>query len=242
MDIVGEPTLWFRTILQKNGLRPDDNALTLMRGYVEALVRANKTVNLISRKDEEHVWSHHIMHCVSILFALRFPENCRVLDLGSGGGLPGIPLKILLPTLKLTLLDATNKKVAAVKTIVDDLGLSDVDALWGRAEELGGNERFKEQFDVVVARAVGPLEELVRLARPFLRKANDGVARTEPPKGPLVLSRPCLVAYKGGEISAELEKARRIRYVHSVQTRPLVFDGSEQTGLEEKKLVVVELT
>jgi len=242
MNITDEPNLWFRTILLRNGLRADDNALALMKRYVDALIRANRTLNLISRKDEEHVWSHHIVHSISILFALRFPENCRLLDLGSGGGLPGIPLKILVPTLTLTMLDATNKKVEAVKRIVDDLGLLDVEAVWGRAEELGGKETFKERFDVVVARAVGPLEELVRLARPFLRKPKDGVVRAEPARGPLVVNNPCLVAYKGGDISGELEKARRIRYVHSVQMKPLVFDGQEQTGLEDKKLVVVELT
>ena len=242
MDTTVAPEIWFRTVLLRNGLRVDDHALRLIERYVDGLIRANKSVNLISRKDEEHIWSHHILHCVSILFALRFPDNCRVLDLGSGGGLPGIPLKIILPDLKLTMLDATNKKIAAVKTLVNDLGLSDADAVWGRAEELGAGDRFKGRFDVVVARAVGPLEELVRLAYPFLRTPSGSEARIEPRNAPRVLSHPCLVAYKGGDITAELEKARRIRYVQSVQIMPLVFDGSAETALEDKKVVIVEFT
>jgi len=241
MGIAVAPDLWFRTILLRNGLRLEDEALTLVKRYVEALLRANKVVNLISRKDEEHIWSHHILHSVSVLFALRFPEHCRMLDLGSGGGLPGIPLRILLPTLKVTMLDSTMKKINEVRAIVDELQLSDVSTVWGRAEELGRSDAFKERFDVVIARAVGPLEELVRLAHPFLRKPSDESERSEESSGPLMLKEPCLVAYKGGDISAELEKTRRIRYVRSVQTKPLVFDGSEQMALEDKKVVVVEL-
>jgi len=236
------PELWFRTILLRNGIRLEDEALTAVKRYLDALLRANRGVNLISRKDEEHAWSHHVLHCVSVLFVLRFPEVCRMLDLGSGGGLPGIPLRILLPTLKLTTLDATKKKVTAVKTILDELQLRDVNAVWGRAEELGRTDAFKEQFDVVIARAVGPLEELVRLAHPFLRKAANENERSEDSSGRLVLRRPCLVAYKGGNISTELEKARRIHYVRSVQTKPLVFEGSELMDLEDKKVVVVEFT
>lgn len=242
MNIDVAPELWLRTVLLRNKLQIGDHTLSLLKQYVEELLRANKAVNLISRKDEAHVWSHHIAHCLSILFLVRFPEKCRVLDLGSGGGLPGVPLKILLPTLKLTMLDATKKKISAVKTIVEALKLEDVEAVWGRAEELGTSESFKERFDVVLARAVGPLDELARLARPFLRKSPDNEEPAAASKGVLLLKDPCLVAYKGGDVSAELEKARRIRYVRSVQTKPLVFEGSEQMSLEDKKVVVVEFT
>lgn len=240
MDTAITPELWFRAILLRNGLRAGDEALGLLKRYVHGLLHANKTVNLISRRDEAYIWQHHILHCASILFVLRFPENSRLLDLGSGGGLPGIPLKILLPTLKLTMLDATNKKVAAIRTIISDLELPDANALWGRAEDLGAIGTFKEQFDVVVARAVGPLEELVRLAHPFLRKARREEEEREGAETPVVLDGPCLVAYKGGDISVELEKARRIRYVRSIWARRLVFEGSEQMALEDKKVVVVE--
>lgn len=242
MDTPVSTELWFRTILQRNGLRADDGTIALVKRYVEALLHANEVVNLISRKDEQHIWSHHILHCVSILFKFRLPRNCRMLDLGSGGGLPGIPLKIFHPSLKLTMIDATNKKVNIVKEIVADLQLANASAVWGRAEDLGRQEAFRGGFDIVVARAVGPLEELVKLAHPFLHKnADDETAGNETDERP-TLRRPCLVAYKGGEISRELEKARRIRYVRSVQTKPLVFVGSEQVTLEDKKVVIVEFT
>jgi 16S rRNA (guanine(527)-N(7))-methyltransferase RsmG len=234
--------VWFRTILHRNGVAIADHALLALSRYVKALLRANKSVNLISRRDEEEVWQRHILHSISVLFKLRFPTKCRVLDLGSGGGLPGIPIKIILPEIKLTLLDATRKKTAVVKKIIDELELKDIDVVWGRGEELSQREAGKERFDVVLARAVGPLADLVKLSYPLLKKGNaqrDSEAHGSPPH---LLEEPCLVAYKGGDITAEVDKARRINCVRSSQTVGLVFNGSEQMELQDKKVVIVKFT
>ena len=242
MDHPISPELWLRTILRNNRLLVSDEALQLLGRLVDAIVQANKSVNLISRKDEHNIWERHVLHCLSILFLFRFPDACRVLDLGSGGGLPGLPLKIMVPSLALTMVDATKKKVSAVERIVADLKLEGVRTLWARAEDLGSDEAFKEQFDVVVARAVGPLEDLVQLAHPFLKKGETSMRRDHPRREPEMLGEACLLAYKGGDIERELEKARRIRYVRSVQVRPLVFEGSAEIELEDKKIVIVHFT
>lgn len=242
MESARQPAIWLRTILARNGLSVPDVALERLVSYVRELESANKRVNLVSRRDEENIWHHHILHSLSFLFHFQFPNPCRLLDLGSGGGLPGIPLKIMVPHVDVTMIDSTRKKVTAVENILTVLQMKGIRAAWGRAEELGRDPKFGGQFDVVVARAVGPLDEIARLARPFLRNSDTVIDTdvTAPP--PMRLDRPCLVSYKGGALEAELEKTRRIRYVHSVKAKPIVFDGSEEMGLEEKKLVVVHFT
>lgn len=223
-------------------MKVPDEALDRLRRFVGELESANERVNLISRHDQEHIWRHHILHSLSFLFHFQLPHECRLLDLGSGGGLPGIPLKIVIPDVDVTMIDSTRKKVIAVESILDSLHLEGVRAVWGRAEELGRHKQFVGQFDIVVARAVGPLDELARLAHPFLRR-SDREPRSEPASNAVVtLDRPCLVSYKGGPLESELEKARRIRYVRSVGVKPIVFDGSQEMGLEEKKFVVVQFT
>lgn len=242
MELEPHPELRLRQILIKNRLPVTDGALQLLGRYTSSLLMANKSLNLISRRDEENIWDRHILHCLSTLFILRFPEGASVLDLGSGGGLPGIPLKIMCPALKLTMVDSTKKKVSAVQQMVAELGLKDVQAIWARAEDLGRDSNFKERFDIVTARAVGPLQDLVHLAHPLLKKAVKTSGARDELSRPTLLTEPCLVAYKGGDLERELEKATRIRYVRSVKVMPIVFDGSENIALEDKKLVVVTFT
>ena len=142
MDFTPTPSVWLRTLLAKNGITLTDEVLSRLEQYVHGLLEANQGVNLISRRDEEKIWPHHILHSLSLLMKLELPEPCSLLDLGSGGGLPGVPLKIAVPGLELTLLDATRKKVAAVEKIVCELGLNNVHTVWGRAEELGRDRKY----------------------------------------------------------------------------------------------------
>jgi len=95
--VQSEKTNWFRTLCVKNGFIPTDLQLEQLNQYVRLLLDWNKKINLISRKDEENVWTYHILHSISPLFKFRVTEGSRFVDIGSGGGLPGIPLKILRP-------------------------------------------------------------------------------------------------------------------------------------------------
>ena len=152
--------LEFRRIVRTNGLSVSEEQFALMERYVGLLLDWNGKINLISRRDQENVWFAHMLHSVSPWFFVDLAPGLRVLDLGTGGGLPGIPLAVLRPDLKLTLLDSIRKKVDAVRQMAGELGLTNVDAVVGRAEEIGREASHRHSYDVVVARAVARLTDL----------------------------------------------------------------------------------
>lgn len=115
----------------------------------------NAQINLVSRKDIENLFVHHILHSLAIAKVIRFKENSNIMDLGTGGGFPGIPLSILMPEVQFTLIDGTGKKIMAVNDMLEKLELSNVKALQARAEE------HKGSYDFVVTRAVAELEKLM---------------------------------------------------------------------------------
>ncbi|MGH2568675.1 MAG: 16S rRNA (guanine(527)-N(7))-methyltransferase RsmG [Bacteroidota bacterium] len=234
------PQVWFSKVCWKNGVLVSDRQLQQIQRYVDLLLQWNKKVNLVSRRDEKHIWQNHILHCASLLFKLAFPKDAKVVDIGTGGGLPGIPLKILRPDLQVTMIDATQKKVNAVQSILSELALVGISVFWGRAEEAGKKPDFIGVFDVVVARAVAPLSNLVKWSMPFLKK-SDGkwAAASDGKQEKLAVVPPVLVAMKGGELKEEIEQVRRDKAVHGVNVVNLVYAGSEQILLSDKKVVLV---
>jgi 16S rRNA (guanine527-N7)-methyltransferase len=212
--------------------------IDLMDRYVENLLKWNKKINLISRKDEENIWTRHILHCVSLLFAVCIPNGSRIVDIGTGGGLPGVPIKILRPDLPLLLIDATRKKTEAVLDIINDLGLNEVEVVWGRAETVAMQPEYHRKFDFGIARAVASLPELIEWTEPFL--ANH--SKSELKNGhdmPLKIVPPALLAFKGGDIAGEVRKVERKLKSAAVQVLDLYQDTGLVQNYSEKKLIVV---
>ena len=113
-----------QVICRKNGFELNDGMVQQLEQYVSLLLEWNAKVNLVSRKDQENIWGGHVLHALSMLFRIRLPEEIRVIDLGSGGGLPGIPLAIVNPGWTVGLLDSIQKKCTAVEDIVTRMGLA----------------------------------------------------------------------------------------------------------------------
>lgn len=228
----------FELLLRKNDIPLDENRRRELDSYVELLSNWNLRVNLVSRRGEENVWQTHIAHSLSPLFMIDFPSGLSVLDLGTGGGLPGIPLRIVHGGMDVTLLDSIKKKSVAVQDIVRRTGLSGLNVVNGRAEEIGLMRGFAGSFDLVVARAVAPLLDLVKWSRPFLRKR--GIASQLRRGAKSETKFPYLLALKGGDLEREVEEVRRKFRLSTITEIPLAFPGSEALDLFDKKIVIVE--
>src|SRR3989344_2678155 len=140
-----------------------------LRELVAAFLTENQKINLSAYREEEQCWIGNILDAIGGIGEKEFGDGMRVLDLGTGGGFPLLPLAILFPSASFTGLDATKKKIEAVRRIANHLNLTNVDLLIGRAEELGREPHLREQFDVVLSRAVAPLATLLEIMSPFAR-------------------------------------------------------------------------
>jgi 16S rRNA (guanine527-N7)-methyltransferase len=232
--------LHIERLLRINGVLLDEDQKFRLGRYVDLLTGWNKRINLVSRRDSANIWESHILHSLSPLFLLQMPGGVSLLDLGSGGGLPGIPLAIVLRGVEITLLDATQKKVHALREMVTDLQLGSVRVVGGRAEELGKLESFAHSFDAVIARSVAPLHDLVQWSRPFLRLNATAVMGCRGAGPTSLFSFPYLLAMKGGDLQRELRDARLRARGETITEINLVFPGSENLGLVDKKLIIVE--
>ncbi len=165
------------------GVRLDPRQLALFERYLALLSAWSERANLVGKADRDTVISRHFLESIALGAALRERElmrpDARVLDVGAGAGFPGVPMRIVWPRLRLTLLEATAKKTAFLQALVEDLAFGDVKVLTGRAETWGHDPELRGRFDLVVARAVAPLPVLLELTLPFARVGG----RVVTPKG-----------------------------------------------------------
>jgi 16S rRNA (guanine527-N7)-methyltransferase len=217
--------IWLRKVLLANNFKVEENQINLLYKYVDLLIEKNISLNLVSRKDIDNIWENHILHSISILFNFSFPKNSTILDLGSGGGLPGIPIKILRPDINLTLVDSIKKKVSAIDEFIQKLVLTQTKAVWSRAEDL--RKGHLNHYDTVISRAVAPLKELISWSYPLIKKT-----------GATSLSS-TLVALKGGDLESEIKHAKLYDKYKEILVNDLMIKGIDSTILQDKKFVVV---
>jgi 16S rRNA (guanine527-N7)-methyltransferase len=235
--------IWLGTACSVNGLKLTEKQLALLETLAVRLLDWNQKINLISRRDEENIWSSHLLHCLALLFKVELPRGALILDLGTGGGLPGIPLKIARPDLKFTLLDSTQKKINVVRDLISTLGLDGVTAIWGRAEDIGKAKEHNRRYDIVLARAVASLKDLVRWSEPFLKSSGT----TNPPiaesgkEHKKQIERPTLITLKGGDLEGEIGQIRKLPQVQNITVLDLALRGSNQLEGGDKKIVLVEI-
>ncbi len=187
-----EPTEAFLAAAKEYGLVFDAGDLSRLGRYLSMLLEANTRFNLTAITDPNDAWRKHIFDSLTLLPLLASVEAGRIIDVGSGGGLPGVPLAITMPHMKFTLLEATRKKADFLREVTDALDLTNVDIVNDRAETIGHDrERHREQYDVVLARAVGRMPVLLELAAPLAKIEGH------------------ILAIKGERVSEELTRAKQ---------------------------------
>ena len=188
-------------------------------GKLEPLYKEwNQQINVISRKDIDNLYLHHVLHAMAIAQVIQFKPGTKILDLGTGGGFPGIPLAILFPESNFHLIDGTRKKLRVVEAVVEGLELDNVQVSHVRAEELKG------KYEFVVCRAVASIEKLNAWSMPLINLNQ----RHALPNG--------LLALKGGNLKAELKLLPKKAYYERI---PL-SDFFEEPFFEEKYLIYVQ--
>lgn len=162
------------------GLAVHSEQLEQLETLLNLLLEWNRRMNLTAVTDPVDVAVKHVLDSMTCLCARSFPPDGKILDVGTGAGFPGLVLKIMLPPSTVVLLDSTRKKLSFVEHAVNELGLTQTSATFGRAEELGTTPPLREAFDTVVARAVAPLRILSELCLPFVRRNGEFLAMKGP--------------------------------------------------------------
>ena len=178
----------------------------------------NSKINVISRKDIHNLYEHHVLHSLGIAKLINFRLDTNIMDLGTGGGFPGIPLAILFPEANFHLVDSIGKKVRVAQEVATAIGLKNVRFSHARAEEI------KDKYDFVVTRAVMSMVDLIKIARKNIAKEQHNAL----PNG--------IIALKGGELDGEIAAVKNIAAVWPLN------DYFEEEYFETKKVVHVGIT
>lgn len=202
------------------GLILTSQQLEQFHSYYEELIKWNERVNLTSITKYEEVQVKHFVDSLTVLLALtEIPIGLKVIDIGSGAGLPGIPLKIVFNQINLVLLDSVAKKTAFLKHLVQYLGLYDVEVITGRAEEIAHQPQYREQFHLALSRAVAKLRTLVELTVPFCQLGGT------------------VIAQKKGKIQAETDQATKAINILGGKLREV--KKVNLTGLPDQRYLVI---
>ncbi len=194
----------FESKLNELGIILNDNQKKQFDQFYELLVEWNKVMNLTGITEYEEVNEKHFVDSLSIVKAIDMNSVESVIDIGTGAGFPGIPLKIAFPHLKIVLLDSLNKRINFLNTAIEQLGLTDIKTIHGRAEDFAKQAEYREQFDLCVSRAVANLATLSEYCVPYVKV--DGM----------------FIPYKSGEISEELEQSKKAIHVLGGKTMDVV--------------------
>jgi len=169
----------------------NENQLMQLEKYYEMLVEKNKVMNLTAITEYDDVLKKHFLDSLALSQLIKLDgKSAKLLDMGTGAGFPGIPLKIVFPELEITLMDSLNKRIVFLQEVISELGLTGITAVHGRAEEAALKQEYRGQFDFCVSRAVARLASLAEFCIPFVKQGGY------------------FIPYKSGEIKEELQEAK----------------------------------
>ncbi len=166
----------FRDSLKEKGIELSEQQMNQFDTYYRVLVEWNEKMNLTAITDEQEVYLKHFYDSITAAFYVNFDQPLNVCDVGAGAGFPSLPLKIVYPSLKVTIVDSLNKRITFLNHLANQLGLENVEFIHDRAETFGKNKRYRETFDVVTARAGARMSVLSELCLPLVKVGGDMIA------------------------------------------------------------------
>ncbi|MBF0236920.1 MAG: 16S rRNA (guanine(527)-N(7))-methyltransferase RsmG [SAR324 cluster bacterium] len=209
-------------LLFRNNLLTSSVQWDLIKKWETLIGQINQQINLISRKDWNSIWEKQVLHCLSLLSVWKTTPGMEICDFGSGGGLPGVLLAIVCPDLKITMIDATQKKVKVIRQLITDLGLTNAEMVAGRGEDLGKTPDYAQKFALIVCRAVSTLGNLELWTRDLRAPQSS------------------LYVYKGGDLTQEMAELSQCRNLKFIKKYPLTLEG--YSGFDEQEKVIVQLS
>ena len=204
----------FKRKASELGIELSDKQLEQFRQYYEMLVEKNKVMNLTAITEWDEVIDKHFIDSISLIKACDLSGEKYVLDLGCGAGFPGIPLKIAFPNLKMVLLDSLNKRILFLKDVIETLGLENIDALHGRAEDYARKPEYREQFDYCVSRAVANLTTLSEYCIPYVKEGGS------------------FISYKSGKVKEEVKEVKTALFLLGGKMDEMVTFELPETDME----------
>lgn len=180
----------FRNSMDSIGIELTDAQLNAFETYYDMLIDRNKVMNLTAITEFDEVMDKHFLDSVYLFRSIKLKADYKLIDIGTGAGFPGIPLKIVFPELKITLLDSLNKRVGFLNDVIDELNLNDIEAIHGRAEDIARDKAYRASYDIAVSRAVANLSTLSEYCLPFVKIGGK------------------FVSYKSGDCADEVDNAK----------------------------------
>ena len=191
MYVKGKSLEKFQYGLNQLGINPSKKMINQFLLFYERMAEKNKVMNLTAITEFDEVVEKHFLDSVSLAKSMDLHQPIRVLDLGTGAGFPGIPLKILFPELEIVLMDSLRKRVAFLQEVIEELGFTGISAVHGRAEDMARKLEYREKFGLCVSRAVANLSSLSEYCIPFIKVGGR------------------FVSYKSGEVEEEVRQAQK---------------------------------
>lgn len=197
-------TTQFEKDLEELNIRLTEKQLNQFLLYYEMLIEQNKVMNLTAIIDYEEVMKKHFIDSLSLVKAYDLSKPVSVIDVGTGAGFPGVPLKIAFPDLKVTLLDSLNKRVSFLDSVIDALGLTGIEAIHGRAEDFARNS-LREKYDLCVSRAVANLSTLSEYCLPFVKVGGKFISYKSEKIAEEKIAAQNAITILGGKVAGQME-------------------------------------